>query len=743
MRWVYAATATVLVVVATLGRQMAVRGADSGDLMPYHYFVAEYAATTVLGGALPTWNPWQLCGMPLIAALEGGVFYPPHWVHLVLPTPLAFGAITLGHMLLVAFGLLAFARRAGLGALAGVVAVIVLATRGTFPSMYMSENLIAAAAWLPLGMYAVVALVERPRRRAIALLAACVGMSLLGGHPQISAYVVYAWASLLVVWCLGHTPWRRHWGRVGVGFAAALALGAALAAVQLVPTMELVRASTRETAALSTERMLALGPWGPGVSQLLRDPIMGNSRSFGGLVLACALAGLLGRRHRLLAGWALGLAAVCAVFALGPLSPAFPLYLAIPPFAWFRFPSRLTFLVDFGIAIAAACGVQHLLRARGTIDQRERVAGWTAPLLLAAVTFAAVRVQPVGWPWLVLASILVLALASARPTRWARVATGAVLAGAMIELALLPTFAGSFPFLPRQVEHVFRHAPGFAAVRALAGHDRIWLVGAWQSLASTPKQATHARVRSLDDYAPINLQRQAQYLTFFAQGAAAPRDPHATFNGRLPMPLPRPDVAPAQARRRLLDVAAVRYVVADPAAPNPDLDAFLQAGGFRRVDITGELEAWENPRVVPRAYTVYRTERAPAADALLDAMSAETFDPLVLSFVEDDVGLVAGVGAPPRGGAASFVIDDPTVVALDVTMEAPGLVVLSDTHFTGWQATVDGAPAPIVPTNHLFRGVPVPAGRHRVEFTYVPRGLYAGAVVSLAALVTLLALARP
>jgi len=69
--------------------------------------------------------------------------------------------------------------------------------------------------------------------------------------------------------------------------------------------------------------------------------------------------------------------------------------------------------------------------------------------------------------------------------------------------------------------------------------------------------------------------------------------------------------------------------------------------------------------------------------------------------------------------------------------------VLADTYYPGWRATVDGAPARIVAANHLFRGVPVPAGRHRVRFEYRPWQVPVGIAVSALALLVVLLLCRP
>jgi uncharacterized membrane protein YfhO len=61
-------------------------------------------------------------------------------------------------------------------------------------------------------------------------------------------------------------------------------------------------------------------------------------------------------------------------------------------------------------------------------------------------------------------------------------------------------------------------------------------------------------------------------------------------------------------------------------------------------------------------------------------------------------------------------------------------LVLSDSHYPGWQATLDGTPTPIHRANFALRAVHVPAGSHRVRFAYEPRSFHVGLTVSALAL---------
>jgi hypothetical protein len=89
----------------------------------------------------------------------------------------------------------------------------------------------------------------------------------------------------------------------------------------------------------------------------------------------------------------------------------------------------------------------------------------------------------------------------------------------------------------------------------------------------------------------------------------------------------------------------------------------------------------------------------------------------------------------------SWLEDDPDRVALACEAPDRAFVVLADTWFPGWSASVDGAPAAIYRVNQLARGVAVPPGRHRLEMRYEPVGWSAATRGTRGTLGTWLALA--
>jgi uncharacterized membrane protein YfhO len=58
------------------------------------------------------------------------------------------------------------------------------------------------------------------------------------------------------------------------------------------------------------------------------------------------------------------------------------------------------------------------------------------------------------------------------------------------------------------------------------------------------------------------------------------------------------------------------------------------------------------------------------------------------------------------------------------------MVVLADTYFPGWRATVDGQRSRIYEPYGVLRGVVVEGGEHIIEFVYRPWSVTVGAVMT-------------
>jgi MYXO-CTERM domain-containing protein len=87
---------------------------------------------------------------------------------------------------------------------------------------------------------------------------------------------------------------------------------------------------------------------------------------------------------------------------------------------------------------------------------------------------------------------------------------------------------------------------------------------------------------------------------------------------------------------------------------------------------------------------------------------------------------------------ASFVADRDEYVSLRADVRRSGYLVLDDSYYPGWQATVDGHQAKIVAANENFRAVAVTPGVHMIDFSYKPSSFRVGSIVSIVTAAALL-----
>ncbi len=156
-------------------------------------------------------------------------------------------------------------------------------------------------------------------------------------------------------------------------------------------------------------------------------------------------------------------------------------------------------------------------------------------------------------------------------------------------------------------------------------------------------------------------------------------------------------------------------------------------GRFRLVH-SGDVKIYENLDALPRAFMVAQTVSAPDDATALAAMRATSFDlaqTAVLKGSQSNVGQAATRSVPYETRIVTY---EPERVVVETNGAGAGWLVLTDAWYPGWRATVDGQPVEIARADILFRAVPVPAGRHRVEFEFAPASPWVGLGISVVTL---------
>jgi hypothetical protein len=359
------------------------------------------AANITLSGSLPLWNPYIFGGMPLLASAQGGLLFPPNWFYLLFSPQAATNLMVVSSYMLAALGAYLYARRAGASVAGSVVTSLAWQWGGFLVGQIGHINVVQTGACLPWVLWALDGYGLTGRRKWGVLLAVFVALQTFVGHQQTLCYSLLLAAAYAVVnaYTLREARARYLWS------LTLLAAGVLLAAVQILPTFELLRNSLRADSSYDfftsfslPPRMLEtlLAPYvaGGGDGRLFRAPYVGPpyygemAAYVGALGLMLAVCAVVFKRDAKTKFWAAA-ALVCLALALGRYAPLkfYKLIYYVPVLNLFRVPARHLMEAEFALAVLAGRGLTALLAARGARLTQRRVAavGACAVLLTLVV----------------------------------------------------------------------------------------------------------------------------------------------------------------------------------------------------------------------------------------------------------------------------------------------------------------------------------------------------------------------
>ncbi len=753
----------------------------TGTVVPWDSKNHFYAMFRFLGDALhhgeiPLWNPYYFGGHPAIADPQSLIFTPSMLLFaLIAPNASMqfFDAAILAHLLAGGVCILGLSRRWRWHPPAAVLAAIIFMLGGAASSRLQHTGMIISYSFFPAAMWCLdIALERRSYRFGLAFGFSASLMAL--GRDQVAfmlCTVLVGYVVLAAVQSGNALIYLR--ARAGI-LALSAALILAIMSVPVLLTMQFLAGSNRPDIPFGVAAASSLAPvnlitlfapnffgsldhlndyWGHDTNipradftDKAVDYLFAGTLPF--LLIAWHGFGagrLFARRGRFI----LILLLLALAYALGHYTPFFALAFDwIPGVSLYRRPADATFLINIALALAAGF-LLHRYIEEGLPRPFRALPEWLAAALAGAVTLALAVLTGAGLDFSfregrVMHSLAALAVAAAlaaagaavlfglqaRPRRALAASLFVLLSGAEIlwrnaasplnaePLERYSVYSGMKPSEAAGIEILRRE---IAATTRNGDRPRVEILGLkgpWQNASMVLKFENTLGYNPLriDDYDRAVGSGQD------AEDFALRRYPD-TFRGY---------------NSRLAALLGIEYLVLD--RPLTELPRDIPRPRAQAIYTSGSMNIYKLGNTVPRAY--FASAVAPVDnEEVLDEHVLPGFDPS--SEVLIDQASMAGLRGGPyahgprqmasRAGQQSdlpislsrvaIVNYTDSSVELDADAPTAGIVVVHDLFYPGWEARVDGHQEPVLRANILFRGVEVPAGHHRIVFSFHPLSL--------------------
>ncbi|MCS7287139.1 MAG: hypothetical protein RMK30_07675 [Anaerolineae bacterium] len=644
--------------VPYLGEFAFPKGNPYSDILVAHYPNFIYLRKSITSWhTVPFWSPLIFSGYPFFANPLSGLWYPPGWLGVILPLPLAFNFLILAHLLWGAVGLYMLARTQGIGERGALLSALAWEVLPKTMAHYGAGHLtlVYALSWTP---WLLTAEILWPRWVPVFL-----ALTFLA-TPQWAGYAFVLW----LIWSLRHTikgQGLNHIPAWGWRAARKVALASLLSFSLLIPLLEFTFLSTRSRMTPSDVLVFSL-PF----PQLLGFffPSFGSFHEFfiypGAVVVTLAIAGGFNRFW-----WLTAL--VSLAWALGENLPAAHLVASLPGISLLRVPSRSIFITCMALTFLAGEGVERFIAGiEGKALKRARLSLVALPAFCFMLTIGlwVLEIKIAIWAlWGAMAFVLAAFLA------WKLHSSGSIhLWLALIAFLVLENWGVNLKLLDfRSPQEVLAEKAEVAEF--LARQQRPFRVYA-HSYVLPPHTTALYGLEMASGIDPLHLKAYASFM----EGATGV--PYGSYSVTIP-PLTGED--PFTANKgyapdpRKLGLLNVKYV----ASGFP-----LEVEGLKEIARFGEVRIYENDYARPRAWV------------------EDSSGPRPVDYWE---------WAPNR---------------LRLKARGPGLLVVSEIAYPGWEGFVDGKKRPVEVVGGVLRGISLEEGMHEIEMRFRPLSLKMGLV---------------
>ena len=730
-----AMAAIALFALPMLTRSVYIYGDLAAQNLPWRKFFADSLAR----GDDPTWCPLLNCGFDLHGEGQAGLYHPwQQFLYRTLPLDLAFDLEIVAGYIFAFAGMVCLLRRWRL-AWASTLFGAFTFTFGMLFRRYSHINVLTVASHIPWLLLCIDVLASNPDRRKVT--GARVGLSLLTASQLLLGHPQFVWYSVLIevlylVACIGRTRSLK----VAGDYALSKTIGLMLGALQVFPTLESLRASSRwlDHAALLDKTafgslhplnfLLLVCPYafvqGPFIPSAVPEtvfspyvwpplsernamywPEVAEFSLYAGLTPMVLILGLVacrsrtsqgGPRHVNAVAFCGLLIAVGAALALGRFSPLFVALSWVPVVNVFRCAARYSLLVALGLAIGSAYGLERLCRTEG------RPAGWTDRSILVpagVLLFAnllGVFLNRTGWrdPNGVLGDLV---------THRSGILLNPILAATILGLVVLARRGVRSAVVLLALAHVADLS--FYDFSGLYRRQEIW----------TP---------TVDDLVAADMVPPAWYR-------------NRVFCYKPPLPGEPPGRSFQNYRRNLPSLRGVQvangYMGLPPRSP---LD--YQHPEVQRVaGVAWVLPSWVIADAKPAKGDPLPEFRLVSQVRASDDPSRElaTIDVETTALVPEGEGMSVGPGRP---GSVQVGSQSNGEHHVRTRADSSQLLVVAIHHHPGWKARIDGVPAKVIQVNGDFMGCVVPVGQHQVVLRWEPSSLQIGWAVTALGLVLLM-----